>query len=587
MVSYADKPWVQHYDEGVAPSLAPYPDIPLYELLDNTVRKYPNNVACITSAKVPVAGVQHTEMTYRELGEASDKMAAALAGLGVKKGDRVAIVMPNANQFVISFFGILKAGGVVVALNPTFPPAKWADQLNDSGAEVIIALTPFYEGINSVRGQTSVRHVIVTGIKEYLPGFAKFLFTVAREKKMGHRIEGDLHAGDFWFQDILAKYNPSQRPTVQIDPKKDTAIFQYTGGTTGVPKAARGPHSALVANATQMQKWMAMDPDPSKERSLAAIPLFHVYGMVAVMTLSVAMGSTMIMVPNARDIDNVLMNIDAFKPTMFMGVPALYNAINFHPDVIAGKYDLSSIRACISGSAPLAPETKRRFEELTGGTVMEGFGMSEAPTATHCNPLRGNNKVGSIGMPMPDVECRIVSLDDGVTDMPPGEPGELVIRGPVMMTGYHNMPTETTNTIRDGWLYTGDIAYMDEDGYFFIVDRKKDMVLIGGFNVYPNNVEKTLMGHEAVAEAAVAGVPHPDKPGQESLKAWVVLKPDAQITADQLKEWASAKLAPYEVPRRIDFVQELPKTAVGKILRRELVRMEAESAGEPAAPAPA
>jgi long-chain acyl-CoA synthetase len=586
MVSYIDKPWVKHYDEGVPPSLAPYPEIPLYELLDNSVKKYPNNVACITSATVPVAGVQHTEMTYRELGEASDKFAAALAGLGVKKGDRVAIVMPNANQFVIAFFGILKAGGTVVALNPTFPPVKWADQLNDSAVEVIIALTPFYEGLNSIRAQTPVKHVIVTSIKEYLPGFAKFLFTVAREKKMGHRIEGDLRSGDFWFQDLLTKYSASQRPKVQIDPKTDTAIFQYTGGTTGVPKAARGPHSALVSNATQMQKWMAMNPDPSKERSLAAIPMFHVYGMVAVMALSVAMGSTMIMVPNARDIDNVLMNIDKFKPTMFMGVPALYNAINFHPDVIAGKYDLSSIRACISGSAPLAPETKRRFEELTGGTVMEGFGMSETPTSTHCNPLNGSNKVGSIGMPMPDVECRVVSLDDGVTDMPVGEPGELIVRGPVMMTGYHNMPTETANAIRDSWLYTGDIAYMDEDGYFFIVDRKKDMVLIGGFNVYPNNIEKTLMSHEAVAEAAVAGVPHPDKPGQEALKAWVVLKPEAEITSEALREWAATRLAPYEVPRRIDFVKELPKTAVGKILRRELVRMEAESAGQSATASP-
>jgi len=575
MVSYADRPWVQHYDEGVPRSLMPYPDIPVFQLLDDTANTYPNNVACITAAKVPVAGVQHTEMTYRELKDATDRLAAALAQLGVKKGDRVAIVSPNCNQFIITFFGILRAGGVVVALNPTFPPAKWVDQFNDSGAEVVVALTPFYKGLNSIRTQTPIRHIILTNIKEYLPPLAKILFTVAKEKKDGHRVDS-LQQGDYWFQDLLEKYTSDQRPKIQVD-TRDTAIFQYTGGTTGVPKAARGPHRALVANALQMQKWMVNSDDPSQERSLAAIPLFHVYGMVAVMIFSVSQGITMIMVPNARDIDNLLLNIHHFRPTFFMGVPALYNAINFHPDVVAGKYDLSSVRACISGSAPLAPETKRRFEELTGGTVMEGFGMSEAPTATHCNPLKGPNKVGSIGMPLPDVECRIVSLDDGVTDVPPGEVGELVIHGPVMMTGYHNMPTETANTIRDGWLYTGDIARMDEDGYFFIVDRKKDMVLIGGFNVYPTNIEKTLMDHDAVAEAAVAGVPHPERPGQEALKAWIVKAPGQEITEKELLEYASSKLAPYEVPRRMEFVEALPKTAVGKILRRELVRMETES----------
>ncbi|NLH08197.1 MAG: long-chain fatty acid--CoA ligase, partial [Chloroflexi bacterium] len=273
---------------------------------------------------------------------------------------------------------------------------------------------------------------------------------------------------------------------------------------------------------------------------------------------------------------DVLGCIDRFKPTIFMGVPALYNAINNHPGVAAGKYDLSSIRACISGSAPLAPETKCRFEELTGGTVMEGFGMSEAPTATHCTPLRGEHRVGSIGLPFPDVECRIVSLDDEVTDVPVGEIGELVLRGPAMMTGYHNQPTETANALRDGWLYTGDIARMDEDGYFYIVDRKKDMVLVGGFNVYPNEVEKVLMDHPAIAEAAVAGIPHPEKEGQEALKAWIVLKQGHSATEQEIIDFCAEQLAPYAVPRRLAFVEALPRTAVGKILRRELVNMEVE-----------
>ena len=296
------------------------------------------------------------------------------------------------------------------------------------------------------------------------------------------------------------------------------------------------------------------------------------------MTLAVYQGAAMIMIPNARDVQNLLINIDQFKPTLFMGVPAFYNAINQHPDVLAGKYDLRSIRACISGSAPLAPETKRRFEELTGGKVAEGFGMSEAPTATHCNPIGGVNKVGSIGIPFPDVECRIISLEDGITLVPDGEIGELVIRGPMMMTGYHNMPMETANAIRDGWLYTGDIARMDEDGYFFIVDRKKDMVLISGFNVYPNEVEKTLMVHDGVRDVGVAGIPHPDREGQQALKAWVVRTPGSEVTVEELIEFALTRLAPYEVPRRIDFVDGLPKTSVGKILRRELVRGEIQGA---------
>ncbi len=572
MVSYADKPWVKHYDKGVPASLEPYPNVPLFGLLDEAARKYPNNTACVMSAHLPLFGRRHASITYGELGDLSDRFAAALADMGLKKGDRVAIDAVNCTQFVIAFFGILKAGGTVVALNPTFPPAKIADQLNDSGVRFVFTLSKFYQDLNSIRDQTPVERIIVSNIKEYLPPLGRFLFTLAREKKDGHYVES-LRPGDMWLQDLFRKYTPDQRPQVEIDPRTDTAIFQYTGGTTGIPKAARGPHYALVANATQMRVWMGAD-ESQQEIFLAAIPLFHVYGMVAVLTFAVSMASTMIMVPNARDIDDLLDTINTFRPTIFMGVPALYNAINYHPDVIAGKYDLSSIRACISGSAPLAPETKRRFEELTGGTVMEGFGMSEAPTATHCNPLRGVNKVGSIGLPFPDVECRIVSLDDEVTDVPVGEVGELVLRGPVMMTGYHNMPTETANAIRNGWLYTGDIARMDEDGYFYIVDRKKDMVIIGGFNVYPNIVEKVLMEHEAVAEAGVAGIPHPEKEGQEALKAWVVLAPGKQVTKEELIAFCEQKLAPYEVPRRIEFVEALPKTAVGKVLRRELVKME-------------
>jgi len=309
--------------------------------------------------------------------------------------------------------------------------------------------------------------------------------------------------------------------------------------------------------------------------------MFHVFGMVAVLSEAIYLGSKIVLVPNPRDIDDVLGVIDKFKPTLFHGVPALYNALNNHPDVLSGKISLRSIRACLSGSAPLPPSTKAEFERLSGGILLEGFGMSEAPTATHVNPLHGENRTGSIGIPIPDTDVRIVSLDDGVTDVPAGEIGELIITGPQLMKGYYKMPTETNNTLRelDGklWLFTGDIARMDDDGYFYIVDRKKDMALIGGFNVYPNNVEKIIKDHPAVLEVGVAAVPHPEKIGQEALKAWVVLQPDKTATEAELIAHCETYLAPYEVPRRVAFIKELPKTVVGKTLRRELIQMELDA----------
>ncbi len=580
-MKYSDRPWIQHYDKGVPASLTPYPARPVYGLLEESAQKWPNHVACLFAPRrLGPLGRPGKALTYAELNTLSSQLAAGLAALGVKKGDRVAMVFPNIPQFVLSFFGILKAGGVVVAMNPTYPPAKWSEQLNDCGAEVVITMSRFYSGINSIRKETPVKKIIVSNVKEYFPGLLKTVYGLKGEKEAGDRVEALASADDVWLQDVLAKYSPSQCPEIDLDPAKDTAIFQYTGGTTGVPKAARAPHSALVANALQLGAWLPQEEHQLEEKFLAAIPMFHVYGMVAVMINAVAMGASMIFVPNAREITEVLDNIHTFKPTLFMGVPALYNAINHHPEVATGKYNLSSIRACISGSAPLAPETKRKFEELSGGKVMEGFGMSEAPTATHCNPLSGVNKTGSIGLPLPDVECKIISLDDGTTEMPIGDVGELVMRGPAMMTGYHNMPTETANMLRDGWLFTGDIARMDEEGYFYIVDRKKDMALIGGFNVYPANVEKVLMQHEAVADVGVAAIPHPEREGQEALKAWVVKAAGKDVSTDDLVKFCEGKLAPYEVPRRIEFVTELPKTTVGKILRRDLVKMETEKGGK-------
>jgi long-chain acyl-CoA synthetase len=314
--------------------------------------------------------------------------------------------------------------------------------------------------------------------------------------------------------------------------------------------------------------------EDGKEIVLMAIPLFHVYGMVAGMLFAIRTGAAMVMIPNPRDLKDVLTNIQKFKTTIFPGVPTLYNAINNHPEVLAGKYNLSSIKACISGSAPLMRETKEKFEALTGGVVFEGYGLSEAPTATHCNPLQGENRTGSIGLPLPDVDCRIVSLDDGVTDLGIGEIGELVVKGPQVMKGYHNMPTETVNTLREGWLYTGDIARMDEDGYFYIVDRKKELIKPGGYQVWPREVEEAIAEHPKVLEVGVAGIPDPYR--GETVKAWVVLKPGQTMSEEDVKAWCSERLAKYKVPSQVEFRSELPKTTVGKILRRELVREHKE-----------
>lgn len=579
MVSYADRPWIKRYDPGTPSTLAPYPDKPIHSFLQEAARTNPTAPAIISSAHVPVAGRLASTLTYAELDQQSDALAAGMIEMGLKKGDRVAIIMPNIAAFAISFYAILKAGGVVAATNPTYPPDKLQYQINDCDAEIVLTMSLYYKMFKGVQSKTKVKTVIVANVKEYLPGVAKFLFTLAKEKKDGHRVEA-LATGDYWFQDVLAKY-AGKKPNVTVT-GADKALFQYTGGTTGVSKAAMSTHSALVANQLQIRSFLVgsdTSPKPN-ETLLGAIPLFHVFGMVAVLSFAIGIGAKVVLVPNARDIADVLDVINHFKPTLFHGVPALYNAINNHELVKAGKIDLKSIKFCISGSAPLPPSTKAEFERISGGKLAEGFGMSEAPTAVTCNPLRGETRTGSIGVPLPDVDCKIVSLDDGKTELPVGEIGELIVKGPQLMAGYHGMPTETANVLRDlngeKWLYTGDIARMDDEGYFYIVDRKKDMALIGGFNVYPNNVEKVIAGHPAVLEVGVASIPHPDKDkvGQEALKAWVVLRPGMTTTEKELMSFCEKSLAKYEIPSRFSFIEALPKTAVGKTLRRELIQLE-------------
>lgn len=554
--------WHQHYDEGV-PSEIKVPEIRLHDFLEQSARDFPDR---------PCTIFKGAEISYREMNELTDRLAAGLVELGVMKGDRVAIFMPNSPQFVIAFYGILKAGGVVVATNPLYTHREIKHQMKDSGAQIMLAMSNFYNTVKEVQSETDLKRLIVTNIKEYLPPHLRVLFSLLKERSGGHRVT--LAAGDEWLQEVLDAYTREDRPQLDIDPD-DTALFQYTGGTTGLSKGAVGLHRNLVANTLQGAAWLTpVQGAPGEGVTLMAIPMFHVYGLIVGMTVAVQSGSAMVMIPNPRDLKDVLTSIDKYKPNIYPGVPAMYNAINNHPDVLAGKYDLSSIKACISGSAPLLRETKMKFEELTGGKLVEGFGLTESLVATHSNPIMGENRIGSIGLPFPNVDSRIVSLDDEVTVLEPDEVGELVIQSPSIMKGYHDMPTETANTLRDGWLYTGDIAYMDEDGYFYIVDRKKEMIKPSGFQVWPREVEEVIAENPKVLEVGVAGVT--DEYRGETVKAWVVLKPGETATVDELRDWCRDRLAAFKVPTQVEFREELPKTTVGKILRRELVRQHKE-----------
>ncbi|MCJ7531731.1 MAG: long-chain fatty acid--CoA ligase [Anaerolineales bacterium] len=556
-----ERSWLKRYDEGV-PKHIEYPAIPLFKLLEEAAEKYPNRPCTIFKGAV---------ITYQEMNQLTDRLAAGLAEIGIKKGDRVGIFMPNIPQFVLAYFAILKAGAIVVATNPLYTSREIEHQVNDAGIEIMLVMSSFYKLLKETQPRTKIRTLLVTNIKEALPSTTSLLFTLAMEKKGGHRVE--LAQGDFWMKDLIARHKPDDRPKLEIGPD-DFALFQYSGGTTGISKGAIALHRNLVANALQIRSWMPPAIE-GNETVLMAIPLFHVFGMVAGMLFALRAVSSLVMVPNPRDMKDIIANIKKYKPTIYPGVPTMYSALNNHPDVKAGNVDMSSFKACISGSAALMRETKETFEALSGGKVFEGYGLSEAPTATHCNPLYGENRTGSIGIPMTDVDCRIMDLDDGVTVLPVGEIGELVVKGPQVFYGYHNMPTETANTLRDGWLYTGDIARMDEDGYFYIVDRKKELIKPSGYQVWPREVEEVIMEHPNVLEVGVAGIPDPYR--GETVKAWVVLKPGEMLTEKEIKEWCKKSLAKFKVPSEVEFRTELPKTLVGKVLRRELVRQHKEA----------
>lgn len=552
----AMKPWLKHYEKRV-PHTLNYPDIPLYCLLDSSARKYPDNTATVFFG---------AKLSYRELSSLTDAFSAALLDIGVKKGDRLALLLPNCPQNLIAYYGALKAGAVVVPTNPLYVEDELMHQFVDAGVETVVTLTKFYSTLQRVRDKVGIKNIIVTNIKEFFPPFLRLLFTVFKEGKEGHRAKIERGKGNYLFQQLLKTY-AGQRYENDVS-AGDVALLQYTGGTTGVAKGAMLTHRNLVANTIQTAAWLT-DIKEGAETILAVIPFFHVYGMTVAMNFSTYIGGTLVMLPRF-DLQDVLQAINKYKPGIFPGVPAMYVAINNYRDI--AKYDLKSIRACISGAAPLPIEVQERFEALTGGKLVEGYGLTEASPVLHANPIYGSRKVGSIGLPLPDVEARIVDVETGLRDLPIGEAGELVVRGPQVMKGYWNRPDETESVLREGWLYTGDIARMDEDGFFYIVDRKKDLIIASGYNIYPRDVEEILFKHPKVKEVVVAGVP--DVYRGETVKAYIVLKDGETATEDDIIEYCRKHMAKYKVPTAVEFRQELPKTIIGKVLRRILVEEE-------------
>ncbi|PZN07510.1 MAG: long-chain fatty acid--CoA ligase [Bacillota bacterium] len=534
----AERPWLKHYPANV-PAHLDYPEVPLHELVAQRAREHPD---------LPALRYYMVRMTYGELWARVNRCAAALAALGVAKGDRVALMLPNCPQYVIAYYATLRLGAIVAQVNPLYTPRELTHLIGDSGAKVLIVADAVYPTVQAALGDLRLEHILVA------------------------RLLGNVQPGPEAksFEDLLAGA-AGEPPAVAIDPRDDVAVLQYTGGTTGRSKGAMLTHFNLVANVVQTQHWFPAEErmKAGEGRILTILPLFHSYGMTVCMNYGLASGYELILVPRF-ELSEVMEIIRATRPHFFPGVPTMYVAVNNYPN--AEEYGVGSIEFCNSGGAAMPLEVMNAFERRFGARVVEGYGLSEASPVTHSNPVRGLRKPGSIGIPYPDTDAEIVDVETGTRVLGPGEVGELRIRGPQVMKGYWNRPEETAETLRDGWLYTGDIAKMDEDGYFYIVDRKKDMIIASGYNVYPREVEEVLYEHPAVAECCVAGVPDPYR--GETVKAYIVPRPGRSVTADEIIAFCRERLAAYKVPKLVEFRRELPKTAVGKVLRRVLVEEE-------------
>ena len=552
----SQKPWLQHYPKEI-PSNLPYNETPLHDYLKKAAAEFPDKTAVHFLGK---------EFTFQYLYSAAESLAAYLQNIGLVKGDRVAIMLPNVPQAVISFYGVLMAGGIVVQTNPLYTERELQYQMKDSGTKIIITLDILFPRVSKIKSQTSLQHIIVTAIKDFLP-FPKNLIYPFIQKKQYKIVVNVKHEGqNHLFTEIL-KTEKTTRLEYEVQFDEDVALNQYTGGTTGWPKGAMLTHKNLVANGTMCASWL-YKCKKGEEIILGVIPFFHVYGLTTLMVLAIMQAYKMVLLPKF-DTETTLKTIHKQKPTLFPGAPTIYIALLNHPEL--GKYDLSSIDSCISGSAALPVEIQQQFEDITGGKLVEGYGLTEASPVTHANFLWGHRVKGSIGVPWPDTDAVILSLENGEI-VPPGEIGEIAIKGPQIMKGYWNNPQETEQTFRDDWLLTGDLGYMDEKGYFYIVDRKKDMIIAGGFNVYPREIEEVLYEHPAILEVVVAGIPDPYR--GETVKAYIILKEGALVSEAELDQFSRTHLASYKVPRVYEFRTELPKTIIGKVLRRVLIEEE-------------
>ncbi|WP_404428900.1 long-chain-fatty-acid--CoA ligase [Sutcliffiella horikoshii] len=556
MEQVVNKPWLSLYPEEI-PHEINFEERTLQSYLKQAAEEYPTKTAISFLGK---------KLTFEEVYDQSLKLANYLKGLGIEKGDRVSIMLPNCPQAVISYYGVLFAGGIVVQTNPLYMERELEYQVNDSGSEVIITLDILYPRVSKVKALTKLKHVIVTGIKDYLPFPKNMLYPFVQKKQYGIVVKVEHSGQNHLFTEII-KQSDAQTIDVPIDPKEDLALLQYTGGTTGFPKGVMLTHMNLVSNTIMSVKWMYRCKR-AQEKVIGILPFFHVYGMTAVMNLSIMQAFEMVLLPKF-DPETTLKAIQKEKPTLFPGAPTIYIALLNHPDI--KKYDLSSIDSCISGSAALPVEVQEQFERVTGGKLVEGYGLSEASPVTHANFLWDERVSGSIGIPWPNTESVILSMENGEL-APTGEIGEIAVRGPQIMKGYWNRKEETEAVLKDGWLLTGDLGYMDERGYFYVVDRKKDMIIAGGFNIYPREIEEVLYEHEEIQEVVVAGIP--DAYRGETVKAYIVKKAGSKLTEEELDQYTRKHLAAYKVPRYYEFRDELPKTAVGKILRRALVEEE-------------
>ena len=547
----SDPIWLSQYEPNVPRSID-YPNWTIVRFLHESASQYPDHAAISFYGK---------PMTYRALDDASNRFARALIGLGVQKEDRVAIMLPNIPQTVVAYYGILKTGARIVHVNPLYVERELEHQLGDSGSTVILALDLFYEKVQNVKPKTPLQSIIVTSIRDYLPTMLRVLYPI-KAKRNKQWVAIKMVPPVYDFGQLLKDATPAQ-PDVDINPD-ELALLQYTGGTTGVSKGVMLSHRNVVANTLQCRHWMT-DLTSGQEVFMGVLPYFHAYGMSTSQNLSIALGGTQVLLPRFQA-DEVLKAIEKYRATVFCGIQAMFIAINNHPK--ASDFDLSSLKVCMSGAGPLHAEVQKRFEDLTNAKLVEGYGLTESAPVTHCNPCRGTRKKGSIGVPFPDTIARIVDIETGSDEVAPGSIGELTISGPQVMAGYWNKPEDTRNTVRNGWLYTGDSATMDEDGFFYIVDRKKDMIKSGGENIYPRELEEVLFRHPKIKDVVVVGIPHSLR--DEAIKAYVVLHDGKQATDAEILNFCRENLAKFKVPRWVEFRTELPKNLVGKVLRRAL-----------------